>query len=131
MKAEVAAIEKNGTWNLVELPKGRRAIGMKWVFKVNRNPKGNILKHKERIVAKLYVQKHDIDFEEVFAPVARMETVRVILALAGSNGWCVHHLDVKSAFLNGDLNEEVYVSQPKDFENMDEPGKVYKLSKAL
>ncbi|XP_042756658.2 retrovirus-related Pol polyprotein from transposon TNT 1-94 [Lactuca sativa] len=131
MNDEMASIEKNDTWNLVDLPKGRRAIGLKWVFKVKRDPQGNILKHKARIVAKGYIQKQGIDYEEVFAPVARIETVRVILALAGSNGWRVHHLDVKSAFLNGHLTEEVYVSQPEGFVKKNEPGKVYKLSKAL
>ena len=88
-------------------------------------------KYKARVVAKGYVQKQGIDYEEVFAPVARIETVRVILALAGSSGWRVHHLDVKTAFLNGRLEEEVYVSQPEGFEKQNAAGKVYKLSKAL
>ncbi|KAI3522492.1 hypothetical protein L1887_00319 [Cichorium endivia] len=131
MKEELISIEKNDTWKLVELPKGRKAIGLKWVYKVKRDPNGKILKYKARIVAKGYVQKQGIDYEEVFAPVARIETVRVILALAGSNGWWVHHLDVKSAFLNGRLEEEVYVMQPEGFEKKNEASKVYKLSKAL
>lgn len=70
-----------------------------------------MIKHKARLVAKGYVQKHGIDFEEVFAPVVRLETIRLLLALAANRGWEVHHLDVKSAFLNGELEEEVYVSQ--------------------
>nr|KAJ0194783.1 hypothetical protein LSAT_V11C700360190 [Lactuca sativa] len=112
MEAELASIEKNKTWELVDLPKNRKAIGLKWVFKLKKDPSGKLIKHKARIVAKGYVQKHGIDYEEVFAPVARIETVRLILALAGTNGWKVHHLDVKSAFPNGNLEEEVYVLQP-------------------
>nr|KAJ0208302.1 hypothetical protein LSAT_V11C500255750 [Lactuca sativa] len=131
LKVELASIEKNNTWRLVDLPKDRKPIGLKWVFKVKRDPHGKILKHKARIVAKGYVQKQGIDYEEVFAPVARIETVRVILALAGCNGWHVHHLDVKSSFLNGKLEEEVYVSQPDGFVKRGEENKVYKLSKAL
>ncbi|KAI3510533.1 hypothetical protein L1887_17599 [Cichorium endivia] len=131
MKSELEVIEKNKTWNLVELPPGRKPIGLKWVFKLKKDPDGRVLKHKARLVAKGYVQKPGIDFDEVFAPVARIETVRILLALAGNNGWLVHHLDVKSAFLNGDLEEEVYVTQPEGFMNHDEPRKVYKLSKAL
>lgn len=131
MRSELDAIEKNQTWRVVELPKEWKPIGIKWVFKVKRGLDGRILKHKARLVVKGYVQKPGIDFEEVFASVDQMETVHIILALAGKNGWLVHHLDVKSAFLNGNLEEEVYVSQPKGFVNKDKPGLVYKLSKAL
>ncbi|GJS30316.1 zinc finger, CCHC-type containing protein [Tanacetum coccineum] len=131
MDSELASIEKNNTWSLVNLPKNRKAIGLKWVYKVKRDPSGKILKYKARIVAKGYVQKYGVDYDEVFAPVARIETVRVILALAGSNGWRVHHLDVKSAFLNGKLEDEVYVSQPEGYKKEGETKKVYRLSKAL
>jgi hypothetical protein len=88
----------------VELPKGHRAIGLKWVFKIKKNEHGEVVKHKARLVAKGYVQRQGIDYEEVFAPVARMESVRVILAVATHQGWAIHHMDVKSAFLNGDLS---------------------------
>ena len=128
---EIASIKKNKTWTLVELPAGCKAIGLKWVFKVKRNVDGSISKYKARLVAKGYVQRHGIDYEEVFAPVARIETVRVIIALAASNGWEVHHLDVKTAFLHGDLAEEVYVSQPDGFKKRGSEDKVYKLHKAL
>lgn len=131
MEAELASIEKNKTWELVDLPKNRKAISLKWVFKMKKDPSGKIIKHKARIVAKGYVQKHGIDYEEVFAPVARIETVRLILALTGTNGWKVHHLDVKSAFLNGNLEEEVYVLQPQGYEKKEEPNKVLRLPKAL
>mgnify|MGYP001555138999 CR=1 FL=1 len=77
------------------------------------------------------MQKPGIDFDEVFAPITRLETICVLLALSAKNGWILHHLDVKSVFLNGDLEEEVYVTQPEGFVNRDQPGKVYKLMKAL
>nr|GFA18477.1 ribonuclease H-like domain, reverse transcriptase, RNA-dependent DNA polymerase [Tanacetum cinerariifolium] len=101
-----------------------------WV-KAMKDPSGNILKHKARLVAKGYVQKPGVDFDEVFAPVARIETIRILLALVSSHGWRVHHLDVKSAFLNGWLEEEVYVTQPEGYVKANHPEKVYKLSKVL
>ena len=131
MKSELQSIEENKTWQLVSLPKGQKAIGLKWVYKVKRDPEGNIVKHKARLVAKGYAQKFGVDYEEVFAPVARLETVRLMLALAANWKWEVHHMDVKSAFLNGVLQEEVYVTQPPGFQDPKSPGKVLKLSKAL
>lgn len=128
---EIASIEKNQTWVLVELPMGVKPIGLKWVFKMKRNPDGSVNKYKARLVAKGYMQRHGIDYDEVFAPVARIETIRLIIALAASYGWEVHHLDVKTAFLHGDLKEEVYVRQPEGFEVKGSEEKVYNLSKAL
>lgn len=128
---EITSIKKNKTWTLVDLPYGCKAIGLKWVFRIKRNADGSIKKFKARLVAKGYVQRHGIDFDEVFAPVARIETVRVIIALAASNGWEIHHLDVKTAFLHGDLNEEVYVTQPEGFKVKGNEDKVYRLHKAL
>nr|GEY51139.1 hypothetical protein [Tanacetum cinerariifolium] len=110
---------------------GRKPIGLKWVYKLKRDPSGNILKHKERLVAKGYVQKLRVGFDEVFAPVARIDTIQILLALASLHGWKVHHLDVKSVFLNGRLEEEVYVTQPEGFVKANHPEKVYKQSKAL
>ena len=82
---------------------------------MKKDAQGPILKHKARLWAKGYVQQHGIDYDEVFAPVARLESVRLLLALAACSGWDVHHMDVKSAFLNGELEEEVYVQQPPGF----------------
>ncbi|KAD3337069.1 hypothetical protein E3N88_32589 [Mikania micrantha] len=107
------------------------AIGLKWVFKTKRDASGNIIKHKARLVAKGYVQQHGIDFDEVFAPVARIETFRLILALAAYNGWEVHHLVVKSAFLHGELKEEVYVTQPEGFVKSGNAGKLDQTLKSL
>jgi hypothetical protein len=131
MNSELKSIQDNNTWYYTNLPKGHKAIGLKWVYKVKRDPKGNVVKHKARLVAKGYAQRHGVDYEEVFAPVARLETVRLILALAANGKWVVHHMDVKSAFLNGELQEEVYVQQPPGFQNPRFPGKVLKLQKAL
>ncbi|GJR57267.1 ribonuclease H-like domain, reverse transcriptase, RNA-dependent DNA polymerase [Tanacetum coccineum] len=105
IEVELDSINRNNTWKLTTLPKGHKAIGLKWVFKNKRDANGNIIKHKARLVAKGYIQEHGIDFEEVFAPVARMETIRLLLAIAANNKWKVHHLDVKSAFLHGDLKQ--------------------------
>lgn len=131
METEIESIEKNNTWKLVELPAGQKSVGLKWVYKLKRDANGNIIKHKARLVAKGYVQKQGMDFEEVFAPVTRIETVRLLLALAAKNGWQVHHLDVKSAFLNGELEETVYVKQPEGFIKKNKENLVYKLVKEL
>lgn len=131
MAQELQAIEKNSTWALTALPAGHKPIGLKWVYKLKKNTAGEVIKHKARLVAKGYVQRQGVDFEEVFAPVARLDTVRVILAIAANRRWEVHHLDVKSAFLNGDLEEEVYVAQPEGFVKRGEEHLVLRLSKAL
>lgn len=131
MKIELDAINRNHTWELVELPAGHKPIGLKSVFKVKKDTAGTIIKYKARLVSRGFVQKQGIDFEEVFAPVARLDTIRLIIAVAAQRNWEIHHLDVKSAFLNGDLSEEVYVSQPEGFVVKGKEHKVYKLSKAL
>lgn len=110
---EIKSIIKNKTWDLVDLPPGSKPIGLKWIFKIKKNADGSIQKYNSRLVAKGYVQRHGINFEEVFTPVARIETVRFLISLAASNGWEIHHLDVKTAFFHGDLKEVVYVSQPE------------------
>lgn len=130
-KEEIDSINKNKTWCLVEKPIGTKVIGLKWIFKIKKNADGTINKYKARLVAKGYVQESGIDFDEVFAPVARLETIRLLIALAASHGWEIHHLDVKTAFLHGELKEDVYVDQPEGFEVRGEEQKVYKLSKAL
>ncbi|KAK9078427.1 hypothetical protein SSX86_002484 [Deinandra increscens subsp. villosa] len=131
MEAELASIEKNKTWTLTKLPPNKKAIGLKWVFKVKRDASGNVTKHKARLVAKGYVQVEGIDYEDTFAPVARIESIRLIIALAASKGWLVHHLDVKCAFLHGKLQEEVYVMQPDGFKAKGKENYVCRLHKAL
>ena len=117
---EIDSIEENETWVLVDKPAGVKVIGLKWIFKIKRNADGSINKYKSRLVAKGYVQEHGIDFEEVFAPVARIETIRLLFGFAAINGWEIHHLDVKTAFLHGELTKDVYVSQPEGFEKKGE-----------
>jgi hypothetical protein len=131
MQSEMDAVEKNCTWELADLPRGHSAITLKWVFKLKRDEAGVIVKHKTRLVARGFVQREGIDFDDTFTPVARMESVRLLFALAAQEGWCVHLMDVKSVFLNGDLNEEVYVHQPSGFAIPDKEGKVLRLRKAL
>eukprot|EP00253_Pinus_taeda_P028322 PITA_28322 len=116
MDEEMNAIERNKTWDLVELPKGKEVIGVKWVYKTKSNAEGKIERHKARLVVKGYKQQYGRDYEETFAPVARMETVRALLSIAAQNKWKVYQMDVKSAFLNGVLKEEVYVEQRLGYE---------------
>lgn len=131
MKDEIRMIEKNQTWELVDLPKDRDVIGVKWIFKTKFNQDGSMQKHKARLVARGFTQKPGIDFFETFAPVARLETIRTLIALAAQKNWLIYQLDVKSAFLNGVLEEEVYVEQPQCFLVEGGEDKVYKLKKAL
>jgi hypothetical protein len=130
MQEEIDSVKRNQTWELADLPQDHRAITLKWVYKLKQNEAGEIVKHKARLVARGFVQQEGIDFDKVFAPVARMESVR-LLALAAREGWQVHHMDVKSAFLNGDLKEEVYVRQPAEFIVAGQEGKVLRLMKVL
>ncbi|CAL9006850.1 unnamed protein product [Prunus brigantina] len=131
MEAELEMIEKNDTWKLVERPFAKPVIGVKWVYKTKLNLYGTVQKNKARLVAKGYSQKPGIDYNETFAPVARLDTIRTLIALAAQKEWSLYQLDVKSAFLNGVLKEEVYVDQPQGFVKKDEETKVYKLHKAL
>lgn len=124
-------VERNGTWELTELPKECKAIDLKWIHKIKRDAEGNIIKHKARIIAKGYVQKQGVDFDEVFALVTRIETIHLLLALATKGNWEVHHLDVKTTFLNRKIKEEVFVKQPEGFFKRGREHLVYKLLKAL
>ncbi|KAI5322684.1 hypothetical protein L3X38_031756 [Prunus dulcis] len=131
MKDELNMIEKNKTWELVDRPMEKPVIGVKWVFKTKLNLDGSVQKNKARLVAKGYSQKPGVDYNETFAPVARLDTIRTLIALAAEKGWQLYQLDVKSAFLNGILEEEVYVDQPEGFVVKGSESKVYKLHKAL
>jgi hypothetical protein len=131
MNQEIDTIEKNKTWDLVDLPRHEKSIGVKWLYKTKLNEKGHIEKHKARLVAKGFSQQLACDYGETFSPVARLDTVRTLLAIAAQHKWKVYQMDVKSAFLNGFLEEEVYVNQPPRFEIQEHPAKVYWLKKAL
>jgi hypothetical protein len=131
MNEEMISIEKNQIWKLVDLPKEKKAVGLKWVFKIKYNEYGSIQKHKGRIVAKGYSQQPGVDFTETFALVARMETIRIVLVLSAQLQLQVFQLVVKSAFLDDELQEEVYVQQPPGYELKGKEDKVYRLHKAL
>jgi hypothetical protein len=131
MDEEMAALDANRTWELVPLPEGKKAIGCKWVYKVKHNSDGSISRYKARLVAKIYAQTHGIDYEETFAHVAKMATMRVVIAVAASRGWLLHQMDVKNALLHGELQEKVYLDQPLGYEDMSHPNYVCRLRKAL
>ncbi|GJT77166.1 putative ribonuclease H-like domain-containing protein [Tanacetum coccineum] len=120
-------------WNLVDLlnRKRKRAIGTKWVFRNKKDEKGIVIRNKARLVAQGYIQEEGIDYDEVFAPVARIEAIRLFLAYASFKDFVVYQMDVKSAFIYGKIEEEVYVCQPPGFEDPDFPDRVYKVEKAL
>ncbi|PKI74464.1 hypothetical protein CRG98_005146 [Punica granatum] len=124
-------IEKNQTWELVERPQNRKVIGVKWVYKTKLNSDGSVNKYKARLVVKGYAQIWGVDYSKTFAPVARLDTIRLHLAIAVKRNWKIYQLDVKSAFLNGVLEEKIYVEHPEGFEVKGAEGRVYKLKKAL
>jgi hypothetical protein len=115
MDEELDQIEKNDTWELVPRPKNKNVIGTKWVFRNKFNEDGQVTRNKARLVCKGYAQIEGIDFEETFAPVARMEAICFLLAYACSKNVKVYQMEIKSAFLNGELEEEVYIEQPEGF----------------
>jgi hypothetical protein len=127
----MVALDANKTWELVPLPEGKKTIGCKWVYKAKHNSDGSISRYKARLVAKGYVQTHGIDYEETFAPVAKMAIVRAVIVVVASRGWVLHQMDVKNAFLHGELQEEVYLDQPLGYEDMSHPYYVCRLHKAL
>ncbi|GKC64103.1 retrovirus-related pol polyprotein from transposon TNT 1-94 [Tanacetum coccineum] len=131
MQEELHEFERLEVWELVPPPDKALVITLKWIYKVKLDELGGILKNKARLVARGYRQEEGIDFEESFAPVARLEAIRIFLAFAAHMNMVVYQMDVKTAFLNGNLREEVYVSQPDGFVDPDKPNYVYKLKKDL
>ena len=133
MKTELDSLALNNTWSIVDLPTGKNPIGCRWVYKIKHHADGTIERHKARLVAKRFTQLEGVDYFETFSPVAKLTTVRVLLALAAAKGWFLEQLDVNNAFLHGDLNEEVYMSLPPGFSlpNSDHSTKVCKLHKSL
>ena len=132
MQEEIDSIKANDTFTLVPLPPARKAIGSKWVFKVKRHADGSIDRFKARLVAKGYSQQYGVDFTETFAPVARFSSLRAILAIAAAKDYEVHQMDVKTAFLNGDLDEDIYMEQPEGYRaGGSEAHYVWKLRKSL
>ena len=120
MNKELEALEKNDTWTIMPLPDNKKPIGSKWVYKVKLNPDGTVERYKARLVAKGYNQIYGIDYQDSFSPVAKVVTVRIILALSASKGWFLQQLDINNAFLHDYLEEEVYLSPPQGYTKMKE-----------
>ena len=125
------SLQTNKVWDLVELPKDRRVVGSKWVFKAKRSADGTVERHKARLVTQGYSQRYGQDYDETFSPVVRFESLRTVVALAVQNGLQMHQMDVTTAFLNGELHEEVYMKQPEGFAVRGKEGLVCRLRKSI
>lgn len=127
MKNEIETLKRNKTWSLVPRPKNEKILTNRWVFKIKRNSIGQIEKYKARLVVRGHVQKTGIDYEEIFAPVARYEIIRTLLAAAVEEEMHVHQMDVVSAYVQGNLSDEIYMEQPESFlENNEKVCKLHK-----
>lgn len=116
MVSELKSHAENGTWELVDLPAGRKVVGCRWVFKLKRNAAGKVIKHKARLVAQGYSQRFGEDYDEVFAPVTSHTTLRMLLALASKKKMTLKHFDVKTAYLYGELDQDLFMRQPPGYE---------------
>ena len=131
VKSEIDSIISNGTWELVDLPLGCYTIGCKWIFRRKMYPDGSIDKYKARLVAKGFRQKEGIDYFDTYSPISRMITIRMLIELASVHGLIIHQMDVKTAFLHGDLEEEIYMDHPEGFFVSCNERKVCKLVKSI
>ena len=131
MKAEIDFLHDNSVWDLVQLPEGRKPVGSKWIFKVKTSADGSVERCKARLFAQGYSQKEGLDYDETFSSVVRSESVRSVITLASKNGLKLHQLDITTAFLNGDLDEEVYMKQPEGFLVKDQEHLVCRLRKSI
>ncbi|XP_055840140.1 uncharacterized protein LOC129907788 isoform X2 [Episyrphus balteatus] len=131
MRKEYSSLVENNTWDLVSEPKHQNIIGCKWVFATKRNADGEVEKYKARLVAQGCFQKENVDYFETYSPVLRHPTIRLILALGVQNQLFINHIDIAAAYLNGDLEEEVYMHQPEEFVDQNQPEKICKLKKSL
>ena len=131
MQSEMDSLHKNSTWELVHLPVGKRSLPCKWIYKLKVTDSASKPRYKARLVAKGFRQQEGIDFEEIFSPVVKMTTLRCVLALAAQFDMELVQMDVKTVFLHGDLQEEIYMQQPEGFEEKGKEGLVCKLKKSL
>ncbi|KAJ9568535.1 hypothetical protein OSB04_004501 [Centaurea solstitialis] len=131
MKAEMQSMYDNQVWELTDLPQHCRAVGRKWVFKKKTDMDGNVHTFKARLVAKGFTQTHGIDYDETFSPVAMLKSIRILMAISAYFNYEIWQMDVKTAFLNGKLTEDVYMEQPEGFEDPKNPNKVCKLLKSI
>ena len=127
MIEEYSSIIKNDVWEVVPRPTRKSVVTSRWLYKIKHAADGNIEKYKARFVARGFTQKEGIDYDEIFAPVTRYATIKTIISLATVFGWKLHQMDVKTAFLNGKIEEEVYIKQPKGFVTHGEKSHVCKL----
>jgi hypothetical protein len=125
------SIMKNDVWNIVLRPKGNSVMTYKWIYKIKHTANGSIEKYKARFVAKGFSQEEGVDYEETFAPVARYTSIKTVISLALVMKWKIHQMDVKTTFLNGVIEEEVYIEQPQGFEVDGRKSHVCRLKKAL
>jgi hypothetical protein len=131
MTKEYQSIMKNEVWESVPRPKNKDVVSSKWLFKIKHAADGSIEKYKARFVARGFSQKEGIEYEETFSPVARYTSIRTIIALVAKMKWKLHHMDVKTTFLNGVIEEEMYIEKPQGFEVEDGKYHVCRLKKAL
>ncbi|KAE8694951.1 hypothetical protein F3Y22_tig00110761pilonHSYRG00036 [Hibiscus syriacus] len=131
MKEEIDALQQNQTWDIVPKIKDVKPLSCKWVYKIKRRPDGSIERYKARLVARGFSQQYGLDYDETFSPVAKLTTVRVLLALTANKDWNLWQMDVKNAFLHGELDREIYMTQPMGFQSQGHPEYVCKLRKAL
>ncbi|WKA02041.1 hypothetical protein VitviT2T_020281 [Vitis vinifera] len=131
MKDEMKSMKDNSVWDLVELPEGVKLIGCKWILKTKRDSKGNIVRYKARLVAKGFTQKEGIDYKETFSPVSSKDSFRIIMALVAHYDLELHQMDVKIAFLNGNIDETIYMVQPENFESNDSKQLVCRLKRSI
>jgi hypothetical protein len=127
MNEEMNSMKDNDVWDLVPLPDGANPIGCKWIFKTKRDSVGNVERYKARLVAKGFTQKEGVDYKETFSPVSTKDSLRVIMALVAHYNLELHQMDVKTAFLNGDIDETIYMVQPENFVVGDPKNMVCKL----
>ena len=133
MKEELEKLIRRSTWKIVPKPEGSNIVGSKWVFRLKKDTNGNVTSHRARLVAQGFTQVHGVDFDDTFAPIARMVSIRTVLALAARLDWEIHQVDVKSAYLYGELNDDevIYMKPPPGKIKICKDGYVLRLLKAL
>ena len=131
MVEEYKSIMKNDVWKVVPRPKGKSVVTSRWLYKIKHVADGSVEKYRARFVARGFTQKEGIDYDETFALVARYTTIRIIISLVAVFGWKLHQMDIKTAFLNGKIEEEVYIEQPEGFVTHGKKTHVYKLKKVV
>jgi hypothetical protein len=115
MQEEYNSLLENQTWDLVSFPSGRKIFRCRWVYRTKSATDGQINRYKSKLVAKSFQQVHGVDYDETFTPVAKMDSICLVVAIVATKGWEVHQMDVKNAFLHGDLSKDIYMEKPRGF----------------